>query len=107
MHDQPIYMVGANRELMACHFCNCQMLTSITQAQYLNHIQVSFHLIILLLQQKQAKHNIVAEADVRSALLHLEQSRKANPHLLQVLPLHQEEVVGGCAFIFYHSLLNM
>ena len=45
MHDQPIYMVGANRELMACHFCNCQMLTSITQAQYLNHIQVNFRWI--------------------------------------------------------------
>jgi len=73
-------MVGVNRELMVCPFCNCRLPTSIAQAQYLNHIQV--------------KHNIVAEADVRSALLHLEQSRMANPHLLQVLPLHQEEVVG-------------
>jgi len=63
-------MVGANRELMACHFCNCQMLTSITQAQYLNHIQV--------------KHSTVTEADVRSALLGLEQRKKVNQHLFQV-----------------------
>ena len=39
-------MVGVNRELMVCPFCNCRLPTSITKAQYLNHIQVNFHLMI-------------------------------------------------------------
>ena len=36
----------------------------------------------------------VSEADMRSAWLHLEESRKANPRLLQVASLPQQTVAG-------------
>ena len=46
----------------------------------------------------KVKHNELSEADVRKAFLHLEQSKKLNPHLVPIAPSPQA-LVGGCPFI--------
>ena len=45
-------MACVNRELMACYLCKCMLPTSITQFQYLKHVQVTLPILLELLLMK-------------------------------------------------------
>ena len=36
-------MVGVTGELMRCHLCKCMLPTSISQKQFLHHVQVAYY----------------------------------------------------------------
>ena len=96
-------MACVNRELMACHLCNCMLPTFITQLQYFKHIQVSLSTLLPMKASHKVKHNELSKADVRKAFLHLEKSNKLNPHLVPIAPSLQ---VGGSSFskIYFYFL---
>jgi len=89
---------GVTRELLACLYCQVRLPTSITQEQYIKHIQV--------------KHSVLASSEVKRALVHLKQNKEKNPRLTKsaatFLPprpppcpkknIHLQTVVdGGCS----------
>ena len=95
-------MVGVTGELMRCHLCKCMLPTSISQKQYLHHVQVAYYCdffpkdkIIFATSMStflhQVKHKEASRVEVENALAHLQKSRKSNPHLTQahVVPRHQ------------------
>ena len=49
---QNVLMACVNRELMACYLCKCMLPTSITQFQYLKHVQVTLPILLELLLMK-------------------------------------------------------
>ena len=98
-------MVGVTGELMRCHLCKCMLPTSISQKQFLHHVQVVYYCDFFPQAQNylchvqvhvtfflhQVKHKETSRVEVENALAHLEKSRKSNPHLTQahVVPRHQ------------------
>ena len=98
-------MVGVTGELMRCHLCKCMLPTSISQKQFLHHVQVAYYSDFFPQAQNylchvqvhvtfflhQVKHKETSRVEVENALAHLEKSRKSNPHLTQahVVPRHQ------------------
>ena len=97
-------MVGVTGELMRCHLCKCMLPTSISQKQYLHHVQVAcycdffpqaqnylLHVQVHVTFFHKVKNKEMSRVEVEIALAHLQKSRKSNPHLTQahVAPCHQ------------------
>ena len=96
-------MVGVTGELMRCHLCKCMLPTSISQKQYLHHVQVAYYCEFLPQARNylrhvhvnfflhQVKHKEASRVEVENALAQLQKSRKSNPNLTQahVVSRHQ------------------